>query len=225
MAHVLIAGMTLSGKTTLAKRLAAAYRAAGINVFVLDPILDPQWNADFITDDQEHFLDVFWANRSAMAFLDEGGESVGRYDLAMQKTATRGRHRGHVCHYIVQDATQIAPIIRAQCTRLFLFCSPYESGVRLSRDWNRPELLECSNLSVGEYFEAVKMGAIRKCHLFNKRSAGNESTSDDLRRSSDASRPRTSEREEERVGSRKDAERREEEQAGDDNDGDAARER
>lgn len=182
MAHVLIAGMTLSGKTTLAKRLCQVYRSHGIRTLVLDPILDPQWGADFITADQEHFLEVFWSNTECMAFLDEGGESVGRYDLAMQRTATRGRHRGHVCHYIVQDATQIAPIIRAQCTRLYLFCSPYESGARLARDWNRPQLLECSDLSVGEYFEAVKMGAIKKCSLFNKPRSENEPDSSANRR-------------------------------------------
>lgn len=167
MAHVLILGMTESGKTTLAKKLAARYRAQGQTVLVLDPLRDPSWPCDFITSDQDHFLEVFWANKSCMAFLDEGGESVGRYDRAMQKTATRGRHPGHSCHYIAQEATQLAPIVRGQCRHLFLFCSPVDSGKVLAREFNRPELLECSTLLVGEYIHAVKMGSIS----FNRRSS------------------------------------------------------
>lgn len=160
MAHVLLLGMTLSGKTHKAKSLSRDYKAAGAGVLVLDPLLDPEWQADFITDDPNKFLDVFWKSRSCMAFMDEGGESVGRYDIAMQKTATRGRHWGHTCHYIAQRATQLSPLVRDQCTRLFLFCSSNKDGQVLSHEWNRPELEECSQLKQGEYYYAVKMGSI-----------------------------------------------------------------
>jgi hypothetical protein len=160
MAHVLILGMTLSGKTYKAKALSRDYKKAGVGVLVLDPLQDPGWEADYITDDPEKFLAVFWKSRSCMAFMDESGESVGRYDLAMQKTATRGRHWGHTCHYVSQRATQLAPLVRDQCTRLFLFCSSTKDGEVLSREWNRPELEECSQLKQGEYFYAVKMGDI-----------------------------------------------------------------
>ena len=52
MTHNLILGMTMSGKTTLAKRLAAHYTQNGINVVVLDPMYDPEWEADFTTADE-----------------------------------------------------------------------------------------------------------------------------------------------------------------------------
>jgi hypothetical protein len=175
MAHVLILGMTLSGKTYKAKELSRAYKKANVGVLVLDPLQDPEWGADFITDDPEKFLVTFWQSRSCMAFMDESGESVGRYDLAMQKTATRGRHWGHTCHYIAQRASQLAPLVRDQCTRLFLFCSSTKDGEILSREWNRPELETCSQLKQGEYFYAVKMGEIST----NRSDHGN---SNDLRR-------------------------------------------
>lgn len=120
--------------------------------------MDPRWPADFITADQEEFLDVFWRSRSCVAFLDEGGESVGRYAESMQKTATRGRHWGHACHFIAQRATQLAPIVRDQCTHLFLFCSSAKDGKLLSEEWNKPELERCSSFSQGEYIHAVKFG-------------------------------------------------------------------
>lgn len=162
MAHVLILGMTESGKTTLARNLAGMYRAKGGKVLVLDPLADPRWPCDFITSDADEFLEVFWSSRRCFAFMDEGGESVGRYDAAMQKTATRGRHWGHSCHYIAQRATQMAPIIRDQCRHLFLFASSRKDGEELAREWNRDELLECSALKQGEYIHAEKFGAISR---------------------------------------------------------------
>lgn len=158
MAHVLILGMTESGKTTLARNLSAYYKHQNYGVLVLDPLCDPRWTCDFITDDQEEFLDVFWRSRRCIAFLDEGGESVGRYDTAMQQTATRGRHWGHSCHFIAQRATQLAPLVRDQCSRLFLFCSSIKDGKLLSEEFNKPELETCSQLLQGEHIHAVKFG-------------------------------------------------------------------
>lgn len=190
MAHVLLLGMTLSGKTHKAKALSRDYKKAGLGVLVLDPLQDPGWQADFITDDAEKFLTVFWQSRSCMAFMDEGGESVGRFDLAMQKTATRGRHWGHTCHYLAQRATQLAPLVRDQCTRLFLFCSSTKDGNVLSHEWNRPELEQCSQLKQGEYFYAVKMGEIST----NRRDS-NADSSNRGRTSTDGSgRPNASKR-------------------------------
>lgn len=161
MCHILLLGMTLSGKTYKGKALARDYKRNGIGVLVLDPLRDPEWSADFITDDPAKFLEVFWNSRGCMAFMDEGGESVGRYDTTMQKTATRGRHHGHVCHYLAQKATQLAPVVRDQCTRLFAFCQSYKDGKILSDEWNRPELETVNTLKQGEYIYAVKMGDIQ----------------------------------------------------------------
>lgn len=173
MAHVLIIGMTESGKTTLARGLAKRYRAAGIGTLVLDPLRDPKWQADYMTDDGEDFLRTFWLSRSCAAFLDEGGESVGRYDKAMQMTATRGRHCGHSCHYIAQRVQQLAPIVRDQCTHLFLFCSSAKDGALLADEFNMPELAQCSRLAQGEYIHAVKFGKSSINKLGDKNGSGN----------------------------------------------------
>jgi hypothetical protein len=187
MAHVLILGMTESGKTTLARNLAARYKRAGLGVLVLDPLSDPRWQCDFITADQEEFLQVFWSSRSCVAFLDEGGESVGRYDLAMQKTATRGRHWGHSCHYIAQRATQLAPIVRDMCTHLFLFCSSAKDGKLLAEEFNKPELELCNTYAQGQYVHAVKFG---KTTASNVR--GDDNGADTRRGGSSSDNPRIS---------------------------------
>lgn len=152
--------MTESGKTTLARNLAAQFKRNSVGVLVLDPLADPRWTCDFVTADPSDFLDVFWRSRRCIAFIDEGSESVGRYDVAMQATFTRGRHWGHSCFVIAQKATQLAPVVREQASHLFLFCCAKKNGVLLAEDFNEPRLEECSNLKRFEYLHAVKFGGV-----------------------------------------------------------------
>lgn len=173
MAHSLILGMTESGKTTLARKLAAYYKAQGIGVIVLDPLKDPLWQCDFITADQDEFLEVFWNSQSCMVFLDEGAESVGRYDKAMRKTATQGRHWGHCCHFITQHGTDLSPVVRGQCRHLFLFASARQQGEVLAKEYNQPELISCTDLKQGEYLHFSRFGVLKRCRLFSN-NGGNE---------------------------------------------------
>lgn len=133
---------------------------------MLDILRDPQWPADYITDDPDEFLDVFWDSQECMAFIDEAGEAVGRYNEAMTRTATRGRHRGHVVHYIAQKGTQIAPLVRDQCTGLFLFSSSVRDGKILAEEFGHNELESCNLLKTGEYYHARKMGPCSRSSLF-----------------------------------------------------------
>jgi len=166
MAHSLILGMTESGKTTLAKRLSSAYRRAGVGVIVLDPLSDPEWNATHITHDPDNFLETFWNSRSCMVFIDESGDVVGRFDEAMQKTATRGRHWGHSVHYITQRGAMISRTVRDQCSNLFLFNTALEDCKIHAREWNKPELLNASQLPRGAYYKTSRFGEIIQCTHF-----------------------------------------------------------
>lgn len=185
MAHSLILGMSESGKTTLAKQLAAKYKQRGMSNLVLDPLRDPEWPCDFITADQREFLALFWRSESCMAFMDEGAESIGRYDMAMRKTATQGRHWGHSCHFITHRASDIAPVVRYQCRHLFLFCSARADGEILAREYNEPLLEECSSLKQFEFFHASRFGGVYKCRVdlnggnVNVDSSGNRRNSSD----------------------------------------------
>lgn len=167
MAHVLIVGQTLSGKTILAKRLAAQYRAAGIAVLVHDPVGDPEWDADYQTANIDEFLEVYWQSRGCAVFFDEAGETCGTHDSASKKTATRGRHWGHRNHYIAQRSTLIARTIRDQCSELFLFNTGLEDCKMHAAEWNAPPIREHGpHLAVGEYFHKRRMGALSRGNLF-----------------------------------------------------------
>lgn len=166
MPHTLILGMTESGKTALAKKLAEKYKEAGINVIVLDPLTDPSWNADYQTSDPDEFLQVFWQSRKCAVFIDEAGESAGRYDNAMIKTATKGRHWGHNVHYISQRGSMISPTIRGQCSKLFLFNTGLKDAKVHAEEWGKEELKNANQLKRGEFYHCDKFDLITLNKLF-----------------------------------------------------------
>jgi hypothetical protein len=166
MPHCLIFGMTESGKTTLAKRLAARNQYHGVKVIVLDSLNDPQWPCDFQTTDPDEFLAVFWSSRKCAVFIDEAGDAVGRYNVVMQRTATRGRHWGHNVHFISQRGVQIAPTVRDQCSHIFLLTSSSADGKIHANEWNAPVLANCHTLQKGQYFHATRFGEVTRGSLF-----------------------------------------------------------
>lgn len=152
--------MTESGKTTLAKQLARDYKKAGIGVIVLDPFISGDWNADVITDDNEHFLNVVWDSQSCAVFIDEAADAVGRYDEAMRQTATRGRHFGHNMHYVSQRGQDLAKTVRDQCSYLFLFTVSIDDRKVFAREFNKPELMEAPDQY--EYFKCGRFSPLEK---------------------------------------------------------------
>ena len=135
-------------------------------MLVCDPVQDPGWNADFVTRDQAAFLREYWAARECAVFFDEGSRSVGKYNIDTEDTATLGRHRGHINHYIVQRVTQIPPIIRDQCTEIFLFRSSRKDGEMLADEWAIDELATCAELPLLSYIHAKRDGTFKRGSLF-----------------------------------------------------------
>jgi hypothetical protein len=150
--HVLILGITDTGKTTLAFKIAAMQKAQGRKVLVLDPDIRSAWNADFITDDPEYYLATVKLNKSCALFIDEGGQMIGRYAGAMQWLATNSRKWGHKAHFIAQRATQLDKTIRTQCTNLFLFKQSVGDCKVLSDEFVCHSLMSAYSLKKGEFF-------------------------------------------------------------------------
>lgn len=150
--------MTTSGKTTLAIRLASFERARGYSVFVLDPLKDKRWQADLITSSTKQFMKSATQSRNCSLFLDESGETVGRYNEEMFWLATRARHFGHVSHFISQRATQLAPLVRDQCSHLFLFRVSNPDAKVLADSWSNESLLEASKLDKFHFIYLQRFG-------------------------------------------------------------------
>lgn len=170
MAHVLIIGMTESGKTTLAKELNKAYRQDGLSSIVLDPINDPGWMPGedcYLTRNKAQFLEVVKNSRSCCVFVDEAGEAVGQYQTEMHWLGTRARHYGHSAHFLCQRVIQVATTVRDQCKTLYLFNVSKKDSHTLADDWNRDVIKEAYKLGQGEFliirkFKPVQYGRIIK---------------------------------------------------------------
>lgn len=165
MPHSLILGITESGKTTLAKELASAYRRQGVSVLALDPMHD-LWDADYQTADNDEFLRVVWGSKSCAIFVDEAGDAIGQYDKTMNQLATKGRHWGHNVHFITQRGAMISRTIRDQCSRLFLFATARPDAKIHAVEWNSPELEHASKLEKGAYFDVTRFGQAAHRRIF-----------------------------------------------------------
>jgi len=149
--HVLILGITQTGKTTLAFNLAHKYSEAGINVLVLDPDKRTGWGADYLTDDPEAYLEVVKVNQSCALFIDESGQMIGRYAREMAWLATNSRKWGHKAHFITQRATQLDTTVRNQCTTIFLFKQSLNDTKILANEFCSDYLEAAHTLNQGEY--------------------------------------------------------------------------
>jgi DNA helicase HerA-like ATPase len=169
MAHSLIIGMTMSGKSTLARRLVAGYRTNGVHSLILDPLADPAWKnagAAVLTDDGEYFLEAVFKSKKCAIFVDESGEAIGRYGGEMKKLATRSRHYGHNAHFISQRAVDIDKTIRDQCNDLYCFRVSKKDGETLADEYGYEELLGCSQLQQGEFIKCGRFLKPVKIRLF-----------------------------------------------------------
>lgn len=119
--HVGIFGPGLSGKTTLAKHLSRAYwNLSGIKSIVLDIHREDWGKQAWVTDNEDAFDKMVWAERGCAVFVDESSDTIDR-SKAFTKFFTRIRHRGHKMHVIGHDGSSLLPVQRQQLQTLFLF--------------------------------------------------------------------------------------------------------
>lgn len=157
----------MSGKTTMAKRLVKQKREmTNRGILVLDPCLDPEWGADYLTDDKAEFLRVVKENRSCDLVIDESGETIGRYAKEMAFLATRSRHYGHTSTFIAQRAAQIDRNVRDQCTTLILFSVYKADAQSLAETFNDDLLLGAAELEAGGCFIKERFKPARKINIF-----------------------------------------------------------
>jgi len=162
--HSLIVGMSESGKTTLAKKIATQLYSKEYPVMVLD-ILGSKWDCNFNTTNIDEFMAYVQTVQNCYIFIDEAGE-VGKLDKEFYWLATRSRHYGHSVFFITHRSVQLKPVIRAQCQQLFLFCSSKKDCQILYEDFNHEQILEGNNLRQGKYLHAKRFGGCKQLEVF-----------------------------------------------------------
>lgn len=116
-----ILGQGKSGKTTLAKALAAGFRRNGVGVLALTLPHDTWAEASWQTSDPERFAAMFNRAERCACFVEFSDASVGKFNTAFSDMFTKGRHRGHRVWAIAQRHTQVSPTIRDQWDAFWLF--------------------------------------------------------------------------------------------------------
>jgi len=172
--HVLIAGITNTGKTTLAFEMAALYKKNGQRIIVLDPDLRPEWNVlswheniteldmkhGVMTDEPEQFLLICKNAQSCALFIDESGSMIGRYDTQLEWLATQSRKWGHKSHFIMQRGSQVSPTVRNQCSSAFVFKQSPDDAKVLSNNFVCPAFLEAPSLKKFEYIAKIEVDGV-----------------------------------------------------------------
>lgn len=156
--------MTGSGKTTLAKLLVKRYKLANRPSIVLDPMRDPNWQAEFQTHDTAEFLKTMYESEGCALFVDESGKSIGKYGHEMSVVTTESRHFGHKAILISQRAQQIDKNVRDQCSELYIFRVGHDDAKTLAAEFGYPELKRASELKRGEFY---KLDRFNPPQLFN----------------------------------------------------------
>lgn len=143
----LFTGTTESGKTTLARHISRKIDGDKFAIIVRDPVeftatLGGGWNekARIYNDDDEFFAAIerlIADNKPGYIFIDESADLFSLSNPENFWLATRGRHYGLDISFITQRPKLIAPSVRAQCNKIFMF--------RLARQDAREVLADCGH--------------------------------------------------------------------------------
>lgn len=155
MAHKLVVGQTLSGKSTLVKAMAAEAIKRGIVLVVYDPTLSPEWPTEFVTDDEETFYEMLRAvhaeGSQALCVVDEADTLLSMSHRHNWWMFQRGRHFAFEFVAITQRPQLVAPSIRSNAPELFIFQTGKNDAAFLGEDYGvdlsaAPELVQGSFL-------------------------------------------------------------------------------
>jgi len=159
--HTLIVGATCTGKTSLAKSLAARFRNSH-DVLVYDPLAvdNRDWYGAAVYNDWEEFQRRYWSSKRGVAIFDESAQVATRKtNDGLTRTALQGRHRGFLNVYIVQSYRRLPLALRGQCTHIYAFTLSKKESEILAEECVDLNFQKCYALEKGQY--VVKHGRDR----------------------------------------------------------------
>lgn len=173
MAHKLIVGQTLSGKSTLARAMVKDAISRGIQPCIYDPTMNPDWGTEFVTCEPDIFFawlrDFHAAGYKCVAVIDEAETILSQSDRRNWWLFTRGRHFAIECIAITLRPTLIAPTVRGNCAELFCFYINRNDAAILASDFGAPAVEKAYELIQGEFFRAAwkdKKKCVDKLKIF-----------------------------------------------------------
>lgn len=171
MAHSLVVGMTMTGKSFLSKMIVKVLKEKyKLPVAVLDPLRDPDWGADFQSKDQSEFLNYVSTHKNHICVVDEAGTAIGKYDMSALALTTTARHLGHISWLVCHSLTQLNPTLRSNCANLYLFLCGLKQAKTAAEEWAAPIAANAAKFRVGDFYILTRGRGNKKGKiLFDKR--------------------------------------------------------
>jgi len=155
--HTLICGVTLSGKTTLARTLARCADDCGQNVIVFDPVgtntAGGDWPKRSVLFDNEAEFFAYLARPDvghAHVFIDEAGDLFNASKRENFWLLTRGRHFGLFVYLIAQRPMMLYPTVRNQCGQAYIFRLAHNDLRMIGQDYGFSNL-DKNSLDKGDF--------------------------------------------------------------------------
>jgi molybdopterin-guanine dinucleotide biosynthesis protein len=116
-----IFGISLSGKTTLAKKISRQYATLHkMPSLVLDPFKEDYGLHATVTDDEEKFWETVWKSRKCLVIVDEASTTIRR-EKGLVPVFTSLRHLDHKLLVIGHHGADLLPVMREQLDTVYLF--------------------------------------------------------------------------------------------------------
>lgn len=157
--HTLFCGVTQSGKTTLARMVAQNLAASGQRIIVFDPVqtktLNYGWpSGSMVFTDPLEFSGYMADEESGPAnshvFVDEADEIFSLRQPENFWMLKKGRHFGLAVNVITQRPHLVAPTVRSQCGKAFVFRLGRDDARSIGAEYGH-NLLLANGLDRGEF--------------------------------------------------------------------------
>lgn len=152
-----IFGISLSGKTTLAKKISAQYARIGRASLVLDPFLEDWGRHAAVTADEEKFWETVWKSRKMLVVVDECSTTIRR-EKELIPVFTSLRHLDHKLLVIGHHGSDLLPVMREQLDTVYLFRQNEKSAKYWVEKFADERVLESTSLSRYEYLYCRNFG-------------------------------------------------------------------
>jgi hypothetical protein len=161
-----IFGISLSGKTTLAKQISLQYfKKNKIESLVLDPHEEVYGEHAKVFSDEELFWQAVWVEgEPKLIIVDEAAATIRR-ERDLVPVFTRLRHLKHKLIVVGHNGTDLLPVMRQQFDTLYLFRQPFKAAEIWADLFSNDGLLEAANLNQYEFIYCQLYNLCRKLKL------------------------------------------------------------
>lgn len=157
-----IFGPKLSGKTTLAKKLADDYFTVyGMQSLVFDPHLETWGKHAFVTAQEEKFWPCVWNMQGKLIIVEEAAATIRR-ERDLVPVFTRLRHNNHKLLVVGHSGMDLLPVMRQQLDVIYLFRQPEKASIVWAENFCESGLLKSQELRQYEFIRLEMYGKPEK---------------------------------------------------------------